>query len=214
MKTAHIRHPQAGPQAVLRSACSNFLVLVNWLESDLADHRGSRFIPHWDLGGGMIVKQSFMRLTADRLHQIGHLWSRSPLETDNFSLLMKFRVSGGHASLYGESLALYIGSDSGYSEGNLYGIRPDFTGMIIAIDTNSADDNAGVAHKDVSVLANNGSLNRMQVLHAAQGCAATLRYHEARDDFNVLKASRLRVSYDAATEVSLDYLFTIVLQYK
>ena len=49
---------------------------------------------------------------------------------------------------------------------------------------------------------------------AAEGCAATLRYHEARDDFNVLKASRLRMRYDAATEVSftcLSYQRSIVV---
>ena len=79
---------------------------------------------------------------------------------------------GGHDTLYGESLALYIGTYASYQPGPVFGLRETFTGLLIVIDTNSKDDNDGFEHKDISILFNNGRMTRKEVMDQAVGCSA------------------------------------------
>ncbi|KAG5178459.1 legume-like lectin family-domain-containing protein [Tribonema minus] len=168
------------------------------------DHRGMRFVPHWEISGDAIVKQSFLRVTPDKPHQLGHVWSRTTLDSDDFSVIWKFRISGRQSETFGDFLALSITTAPRYAEGDAYRQKADFTGVMVVVDTNP-NDKAGANHFDVSIVYNDGS--RADAVQNLEGCIAPLRFHEGRDDFNVLKASRLRIKYTAATrmlEVDMD----------
>ncbi|CAM9996743.1 unnamed protein product, partial [Phaeothamnion confervicola] len=170
------------------------------------DHRGNRIIPHWDHGGSTVAKQSFLRITPDKSGQRGFLWSRSPMmvEKDEFSLIFKFRISGGDERLFGDSLALFITTEPRPSEGTLYGFQDKFVGIGVVMDT-YRDSPVPSKHRDVSVVVNNGQKGFNEVTDALTGCNANLRYYEKRDDFNVLKASRIRLQYlDKMLTVEVD----------
>ena len=49
---------------------------------------------NWDHGGSTIVNKHFIRLTPDRQSKRGHIWSKNTIGRNEFSAILKFRVSG------------------------------------------------------------------------------------------------------------------------
>lgn len=49
-------------------------------------------------------------------------------------------------------------------------------------------------HRDVSVIANNGTRNYGNLIDATEGCTANVRFDETRDDFNVMQVRKVWVT--------------------
>ncbi|CAN0240733.1 unnamed protein product, partial [Ectocarpus sp. 12 AP-2014] len=71
------------------------------------------------------------------------------------------------------------------------GIDEKFTGLVIVANTNrqllNKDKLPGEPmgrHRDVSVIANNGTRNYGNLIDSLEGCTANVRFDETRDDFN------------------------------
>mmetsp|Transcript_3103 Transcript_3103/g.4750 ORF Transcript_3103/g.4750 Transcript_3103/m.4750 type:complete len:370 (+) Transcript_3103:83-1192(+) len=157
------------------------------------------YVPNWDMGGDTLVKKNFLRLTPDKPDQFGFVWSRQLLDSKDFSITWKIRISGDSKERYGNFLALSLTLDRKKSTGPIFGHREDFTGVMVIVDTNPMDRLNG-RHFDVGVLTNNGKFDPHIRLNL-QGCASGLRYYEGRDDFNILKSSRLRITYSDVSKM-------------
>ena len=63
---------------------------------------------NWRLGGSASVKENFVRLTPDQPSQTGWIFDQVPLNFDEFSILLRFRISGqGKNELRNYFLDLY-----------------------------------------------------------------------------------------------------------
>jgi mannose-binding lectin 2 len=168
------------------------------------DHKGSRVIPHWETGGSAQVKQSFLRLTQDKPNQKGYVFSRGALGAQELSLAIKFRLSGMGADNFGDGLAVVIADKGKFESGNLLGFTDHFKGISVIFDTNRKDKNIDSIHRDVVLLASDGSKPMSQGGMTLTGCSANLRYSESRDDFNVLKSSRMRLKVTPQNVVTVE----------
>jgi Legume-like lectin family len=157
------------------------------------DARGARILPWWQRSGESLLKQSFLRLTPDTRWTRGSAWSQNALGHAEFSVEWKFRISGLDEKEGGESMGLFITDRAFAEKGTVFGFTDRFVGLGVVVDTNRDDSNG--RHRDISVVLNNGSKDGTRVLAEMTGCNANLRYWEGRDDFNVLKASRIRVKF-------------------
>ncbi|KZT61164.1 hypothetical protein CALCODRAFT_491563 [Calocera cornea HHB12733] len=89
----------------------------------------------FDFGADAIVNTNkHIRLTQDRPHQMGWLWSRLPLSSDNFELEIAFSVDGQHAHLFGDGMAFWLTSTRA-QPGPVFGSIDKFEGLGIMIDT-------------------------------------------------------------------------------
>ncbi|EJT96948.1 hypothetical protein DACRYDRAFT_25388 [Dacryopinax primogenitus] len=89
----------------------------------------------FDFGADAIVNTNkHIRLTQDRPHQMGWLWSRLPLSSDNFELEIAFSVDGQHAHLFGDGMAIWLTSTRA-QPGPVFGSIDKFEGLGIIIDT-------------------------------------------------------------------------------
>lgn len=180
---------------------SSFLIAPPF---DKHDHRGSRIIPYWDKSGATNIMQSFVRMTPDKPEQYGTLWTRSSVGTPDFSIEWKFRISGSEKSSYGDSLALII-SDTKYKAGRFFGFTEVFEGLAVVINTNrnlisyNKPGEPSGRHRDVTIVANNGTRNLDNLLAGLEGCNANVRFDETRDDFNVMQATRIRLKSSGNT---------------
>ncbi|CAM9749179.1 unnamed protein product [Scytosiphon promiscuus] len=169
---------------------------------DKHDHKGSRIIPYFEKTGTTNIMQSFIRMTPDKPDSVGTLWSRSPIGSSDISLEWKFRISGSEGVNYGDTIALII-SPMKYRAGQggpFFGIDDNFTGLAIIVNTNrqllSKNKKPGEPtgrHRDVAVVANNGTRRYDDLIEKLEGCTANVRFDEKRDDFNVLQSTRVRL---------------------
>lgn len=156
------------------------------------DSYGMRYVPYWELQGDALVKQNFLRVASDKTFTKGIAYSREVIGHPSFSLEWKFRVSGRGEKQGGESLGLFVTEKQVAAHGPVFGYQENFIGFGLVIDTKR---NAGERHRDISIVVNDGRQRSDEVLSKLTGCNASLRYWEGRDDFSVLKSSRLRVKY-------------------
>ncbi|CAM9959851.1 unnamed protein product [Ectocarpus sp. 12 AP-2014] len=175
---------------------------------DKHDHKGSRIIPYFEKTGATNIMQSFVRMTPDKPEELGTLWSRSTIATSDFSLEWKFRISGAEKVKYGDTIALVIApmKYKAGQDGRLFGIDEKFTGLVIVANTNrqllNKDRLPGEPmgrHRDVSVIANNGTRNYGNLIDSLEGCTANVRFDETRDDFNVMQSTRVRLKVEGNT---------------
>ncbi|KAK6341294.1 hypothetical protein TWF696_008373 [Orbilia brochopaga] len=98
-----------------------------YLDSDLQ----SRW---FDFGGTTIIRaDQYIRITSDRQHQTGWLWSRLPLTATNWEIEFEFRIHGdGH--LHGDGFAFWVTKDRALS-GPVFGSVNKFEGLGIFFDT-------------------------------------------------------------------------------
>lgn len=161
------------------------------------DNNGNRIINKlWDSYGSASVKSKFIRLTPDRQSKRGALWSKKALGVKEINIIFKFRISGTGEKFFGDGMALWITQEPRYREGPVHGYAEDFYGVGIIFDTFKNSENAA-SHRDVLVLIN----DKTQTLHGLTaeeddiyGCnQMQMRFHEKRDDFSVLNATRVKV---------------------
>jgi mannose-binding lectin 2 len=149
------------------------------------DHAGERMVSRmWRQFGSASTSQTFVRLTPDRQSKKGALWSRKPINSNSVSAILKFRISGQGKNFFGDGLAVWIVTQGYYLEGDLHGFSDRFTGVGIIFDTYKNTDNLA-AHRDVTVLINDGEKTFEMMTEKIQGCNINVRYHADRADFNV-----------------------------
>lgn len=169
------------------------------------DHRGTRVITGWSVGGQAVLKQSFVRITSDRPWQEGFAWSRATIDQNEFSGMVKLRVSGTRPQESqdyegADSIAIYFTTEDKFEAGRVHGFKENFVGIGMVIDSLPPDPSATVPKNNINMVANNGRMTYDQVLSFQTGCSLDVRYHEDRDDFNILRASRIRFRYREVSE--------------
>jgi len=98
-----------------------------YLDSDLQ----SRW---FDYGGSTIIRaDQYIRITSDRQHQSGWLWSRLPLTATNWEIEFEFKISGA-GTLYGDGMALWVTQERA-TPGPVFGSINKFDGLGIFFDT-------------------------------------------------------------------------------
>ena len=76
--------------------------------------------------------------------------------------------------------------------GRFFGISEHFTGMAVVIDANpepvgkdgKPEEPTG-RHRDVTIVANNGTRSHADLIGSMEGCAANVGFEGGGDDFNV-----------------------------
>ncbi|PWN22005.1 hypothetical protein BCV69DRAFT_281910 [Microstroma glucosiphilum] len=90
---------------------------------------------YWDFGGDAIVDTNrHVRLTQDKPHQAGYLWSRTPINNDNYEIEFEFRIDGKAGVTFGDGLALWL-TDDRAKTGPVFGSKDRFRGLGVFFDT-------------------------------------------------------------------------------
>lgn len=90
---------------------------------------------YWDFGGDAIVDTNrHIRLTQDKPHQAGHLWSRLPIGNDNYEIEFEFRIDGKAGVTFGDGMAVWL-TDERAQTGPVFGSKDRFRGLGIFFDT-------------------------------------------------------------------------------
>lgn len=157
------------------------------------DNAGERLVgKYWRTGGHAVVNTNFIRLTPDRQSKKGAIWSRKPLGVPSFSAIFKFRISGQGKNFFGDGIALWITQQAYYNPGELHGSQEKFTGIGIIFDTFRNTETLN-AHRDVTILINDGEKTVEMMTDQVIGCNANFRYHAERADFSVTDSTRAKV---------------------
>lgn len=159
---------------------------------DVDQVTGLRIIRNFRVAGTAVVNSNFIRITPDRQSKKGALWSRKALDVPSMSAVLKFRISGQGKNFFGDGLALWIVQSSYYSEGDLHGYQEKFKGIGIIFDTFKNLETVH-AHRDVTVLVNDGEKTWAMMTEEVQGCNINVRYHADRADFTVDAASKAKI---------------------
>lgn len=89
----------------------------------------------WDFGADAIVDTNkHIRLTQDRPHQMGWLWTRLPLTADNFEVVFEFKIAGHASHVAGDGMAIWLTQERA-KPGPVFGSVNYFTGLAIFLDT-------------------------------------------------------------------------------
>jgi len=174
----------------------------NFMEVDASGERmASR---HWKASGSTVVNNNFVRLTPDRQSKKGALWSRKALGVPAFSAMFKFRIAGKGEKFFGDGLAVWIVQSSSYIEGSLHGFQDKFVGIAIIFDTFKNTENLS-AHRDVTVLINDGEKTWEMMTEDVKGCSMNFRYHSERGDFSVTDSTRAKIIVnDTSLKLAVD----------
>lgn len=167
------------------------------------DSAGNRQISSidWSIEGHAVVNQHFIRLTPDRQSKRGAIWSNLPLNVERVLATLKFRISGQAKKFFGDGIALWFVKEPSYPRffnkrgEELHGGSSSFEGVAIIFDT-FKNAEALEAHRDVTVLFNDGTRTRAQMTEVVEGCDANVRFHEERGDFSVSSHARAKVIID------------------
>ena len=88
---------------------------------------------------------------------------------------------------------LPLSSPQSSEPGRFFGLQEAFTGIAIIVNTNRSllsrarpGEPTG-RHRDVSIVANNGTRDYGDLITGMEGCTANVRFDERRDDFNVMQ---------------------------
>jgi len=146
------------------------------------DYDGSRTVgTGWMTSGSTVVSKNFARLTPDRQNKKGAVYTSTMLDFPAATLLMEFRISGQAKQFFGDGLALWISTQFFSVFGPFHGFSEQFKGVGIIIDT---FENTEWAHKDVTVVMNDGTKDLKTMKSKLEGCSGELRFHDKRADFN------------------------------
>ncbi|WFD34952.1 hypothetical protein MCUN1_001798 [Malassezia cuniculi] len=89
----------------------------------------------WDYGGDTIIDTNrYVRLTQDRKSERGWLWSRTPLEAENFEITVEFSIDGNSPTHHGDGFALWLTQERNEA-GPVFGSRDYWHGFGIFFDT-------------------------------------------------------------------------------
>lgn len=157
------------------------------------DSAGVRIVnPHWKTSGTTTVNKNFIRLTPDRQSKKGAIWSKKAIGVPSFSTIVQFRISGQGKNFFGDGIALWFIQQGYHVDGIIHGSVESFVGVGIVFDTFKNTENLA-AHRDVTVLINDGKKTYEMMTEDVLGCAASLRYHADRADFSVTDSARAKI---------------------
>ncbi|KAF9073545.1 ERGIC53, mannose lectin, ER-golgi intermediate compartment [Rhodocollybia butyracea] len=89
----------------------------------------------WDFGADSYVNTNkHIRLTRNRPSQMGWLWSRLPLTSQNFVIEVEFKISGDSGHLFGDGMAVWLTTERA-QPGPVFGSKNEFTGLGLFLDT-------------------------------------------------------------------------------
>ncbi|KAF5383507.1 hypothetical protein D9757_006147 [Collybiopsis confluens] len=89
----------------------------------------------WDFGADSYVNTNkHIRLTRNKPSQMGWLWSRLPLTSQNFVIEVEFKISGESGHLFGDGMAIWLTVDRA-QPGPVFGSKNEFRGLGIFLDT-------------------------------------------------------------------------------
>jgi len=164
-------------------------------------HSGDRFVnQYWTVGGDVNVNHNYVRLTNDRQNKRGWLYNKEPIKARDFSIQIKFRVSGQGQNLFGDGFVLWVVQNKvhEWSKSGEYFAGPrGFTGFAVTFDTYKNSEMAGT-HKDIYLLTNDGD-SELDIHNPTAGCTSSYRWFEKREDFSVKDYALARVSYNSGT---------------
>jgi hypothetical protein len=109
-----------------------------------------------------------------------------------FPPLKSFSVIGQGKNLFGDGIAMWVTQQSHYNAGDIHGSVEKFVGVGFVFDTFRNTERAG-AHKDVTILINDGTKNLDDMTKVPMGCDAKFRYHANRADFSVANVTKVKV---------------------
>lgn len=163
---------------------------------ETVNHKGTRIInDNWAKSGSTTVNSKFVRLTPDRQSKKGAIWNKKALAVNEFTGVLKFRISGQGERFFGDGMGLWVTTSESHFDGPIHGNEEKFYGVGIIFDTFKNTENLE-AHRDVLVLINDGTKTQEEMIGDAksvQGCFGNLRYHEKRADFSVTDSSRAKI---------------------
>lgn len=162
---------------------------------------------NWRNEGSATVKENFIRLTPDLPNKKGALTEWKAIQFEEFSAILKFRISGKGKNLFGDGMALWLRDMTSIprkskSGKEIHGHPAEFYGFGILFDT-FRNNEKGEVHKDISFVQSAGK--PIELLNKRQGCSAKYRLYEGKDSFSIsqysavkihLKKNRLTVQFD------------------
>lgn len=87
---------------------------------------------------------------------------------------------------------MWITQQAYYNPGELHGSQEKFVGIGIIFDTFRNTETIN-AHRDVTVLINDGEKTFEMMTDQVLGCNANIRFHSERADFSVTDSTRAKV---------------------
>uniref|UniRef100_A0A7S3PPA0 L-type lectin-like domain-containing protein n=1 Tax=Aplanochytrium stocchinoi TaxID=215587 RepID=A0A7S3PPA0_9STRA len=155
---------------------------------------GKRIVSNtWKAGGSTTIKENFVRLTPDRQSKQGWIFNDDPIEFEEFSLMLRFRISGQGKSLYGDGMGFWVQQkpEDRFEGGPLLGSTDKFYGFGILFDT-FRNVESGHIHKDISLVQSDGKV--IDLSSPRKGCSAKYRYWEGTDSFSADMHSRAKIT--------------------
>jgi len=157
----------------------------------------------FDWGGDTVVRaDQYIRLTSDRQHQAGSLWSRLPLTATNWEIEWQFKIHGS-GNLYGDGMALWVTKQRA-SSGPVFGSADNFQGLGLFIDTYK-NNRPGVVFPYISAMLGDGLVSYD---HAHDGKQTELAGCSARGLRGAGTPTKAKLTYFQENYLQLD------LQYK
>jgi len=183
--------------AVLASTAVSAFEGMYWSNSlkapfnEINEATGTKKISGWSHGGSVQIKQNFVRLTPDKPSRTGWLFNTAAGPEEDFTVLIRFRISGAAEGLSGDGMAFWYTATQNFNHGLLMGSTDSFVGIGVLFDTFANDE----LHRDVVVVASNGR-DVVELSNAKKypGCELKFRRWEGRDDFSVDQESVAKIS--------------------
>jgi hypothetical protein len=165
--------------------------------------KGERVVPFYEVEGDADCGQNYLRVVPDIPNTKGVVRGRIALDAVDFSLSTKFRVSGASERGTGESFGIFISAahpSPNLESTELFGFGSSFIGVGVIVDTKrEGRQNQQWRHRDVTVIANDGTRTSDDMMLNLAGCNGAIRLWEGRDDFNPLQASRIRLRHEGGS---------------
>jgi mannose-binding lectin 2 len=144
---------------------------------EIVDSKGSRIISDlWQTTGDAQVNSNFIRLTPDRQSKRGAIWNRKSLGVDEFSAIVRMRISGQGEKFFGDGVGIWITDSPHHYDGSLHGSLEQFRGIGIILDTFKNTENLA-AHRDILVLVNTGDKTLDEMIENTEtirGCVSLI----------------------------------------
>ena len=155
-------------------------------------------------GGSVQIKNNFIRITPDKPSRTGWLFNEALGPQGDFSVLLRFRISGSNQHLGGDGLAFWYTATNHFAPGLLLGGSDSFVGFGVLFDTYA---NAGSQHRDIVVVASDGKqsifLNENN-LDSFPGCNTKYRLWEGSDKFSIDQETIVKITFGSNTKVIVE----------
>lgn len=157
----------------------------------------------WDFGGTTVVDPANkIRLTYNRQHSTGWLWSRLPIAATNYEIEFEIKLHGPSSGIYGDGMAMWLTTSRAVT-GPVFGNADEFQGLGIFFDTYK-NGRTGTTFPYVSAMLGDGK-TKYDADH--DGKNTELAGCSARGIRNAPVSSKARLTYhkDGSLKFELQY---------